>query len=69
MLESIILFHHFMNFLFPMNLYADFYKFFKCRLFYKNSRKSAENFEIIELIIDYFFSMIRVIIFIFSTCS
>jgi len=26
-----------------MNLFADFYKFFKCRLFNKNSRKSAEN--------------------------
>ena len=24
------------------NLLADFYKFFKCRLFYKNSRKSAD---------------------------
>ena len=29
--------------LFSMNLFADFSKFFKCRLFNKNSRKSAEN--------------------------
>ena len=32
-----------LNFLFFMNLFAEFYKFFKCRLFNKNSRKSTEN--------------------------
>ena len=26
-----------------MNLFADFYKFFNCRLFNKNSRKFTEN--------------------------
>ena len=26
-----------------LNLFADFFKFFKCRLFNKNSRKSPEN--------------------------
>ena len=36
-------FHHYIEFLIFMNLFADFYKFFKCRLFNKNSRKSAEN--------------------------
>ena len=32
-----------LNFLFFPNLSADFFKFFKCRLFNKNSRKSTEN--------------------------
>ena len=32
-----------LNFLFLTNLFADFYKFFKCRLFNKNSRKSTKN--------------------------
>ena len=32
-----------LNFLFSKNLSADFYKFFKCRLFNKNSKKSTEN--------------------------
>ena len=27
-----------------MNLFADFYKFFKCRLFNRNSRKSAKKY-------------------------
>ena len=31
-----------------MNFFADFYKFFKCHLFYKNSRKSLWKWEIIE---------------------
>ena len=35
----IILFY----FSFFTNLFAEFYKFFKCRLFNKNSRKSTEN--------------------------
>ena len=33
-----------LNFLFSLNLFADFFKFFKCRLFIDNSRKSAEIF-------------------------
>ena len=32
-----------LNFLFLTNLFADFYKFFKCHLFNKNSRNSTEN--------------------------
>jgi len=43
MLESIISFSFSLNFIFFMNLFADFFKFFKCRLFNKNSWKSAEN--------------------------
>ena len=45
---SIIIF----NFSFFTNLFADFYKFFKCRLFKKSSKTSAENiceeWEIVE---------------------
>ena len=33
-----------LNFLFSFNLFADFFKFFKCRLFNNNSRKSAKIF-------------------------
>ena len=32
-----------LNFLFSMNVFADFFQFFKCPLFNKNSRKSVEN--------------------------
>ena len=32
------------NFLFSLNLFADFFKFFKCRLFNNNSRKSSKIF-------------------------
>ena len=32
-----------LNFLFLTNLFADFDKIFKCRLFNKNARKSTEN--------------------------
>ena len=32
-----------LNFLVSLNLFANFFKFFKCRLFNNNSRKSAEN--------------------------
>ena len=53
-------------FSFFTNLFADFYKFFKCRLFYKTSRKSTKMFVKNErsekLLIEQenFFSMIRV---------
>ena len=45
MLESIISFSSciILNILFFTNLFADFYKFSKCRLFIENSRKSTEN--------------------------
>ena len=33
-----------LNFLLSKNLFADFNKFFKCRLFNNNSRKSAKIF-------------------------
>ena len=33
-----------LNFLSSLNLLADFFKFFKCRLFNNNSRKSAKIF-------------------------
>ena len=33
-----------LNFKFSLNLFADFFKFFKCRLFNNNSRKSAKRF-------------------------
>ena len=33
-----------LNFLSSLNLFADFFKFFKCRLFNKKSRKSAKIF-------------------------
>ena len=39
MLESDISFSSF----FFANLFADFFKFFKCRLFNNNSKKSTEN--------------------------
>ena len=32
-----------LNFLFSLNLFADFFEFFKCHLLNNNSRKSAEN--------------------------
>ena len=32
-----------LRFLFSLNLFADFFQFFKCRLFINNFRKSAEN--------------------------
>ena len=40
MLESIICFHHNIEFIIH---HADFYEFFKYRLFNQNSRKSTEN--------------------------
>ena len=33
-----------LNFLYSLNLFADFFKFFKCRLFNNNSRKSVKIF-------------------------
>ena len=33
-----------LNFLFSLNLFADFFKFFKCRFFNNNSRKFAKIF-------------------------
>ena len=33
-----------LNFIFSLNLFADFFKFFKCRLFNNNFRKSANIF-------------------------
>jgi len=42
MLESIVSYSS-LIFLFFMNLFADLFKFSKCRLFIKNSRKSTEN--------------------------
>ena len=42
--DQFFLFHHGIDFFLSfMNLFADFFKFFKCRLFIKNSRKSTEN--------------------------
>ena len=41
--KQLLLFHKYIEFLVFMNLFADFFKFFKCRLFNKNSRKSTEN--------------------------
>ena len=45
MLESIISFSslYWISYFFT-NLFADFYKFFKCRLFNENSRKSTESY-------------------------
>ena len=43
MLESTISFYHYFEFLTFYELFADFFKLFKCRLFNKNSRKSAGN--------------------------
>ena len=44
MLGSIISFSSLLKFLFFTNLFADFFKFFKSRLFNKNCRKSTEKF-------------------------
>ena len=43
MLESIISFSSLYWIPYFLNLFADLFKFFKCRLFNKNSRKSIEN--------------------------
>ena len=42
MLESIISYPYYLEYLFFMNLFAGFFKFFKCRLFNKNPRISTE---------------------------
>ena len=42
MLESTVSFHHYFDFLILYE-FADLFKFFKCRLFIKNSRKSTAN--------------------------
>ena len=51
MIESIIFFIVILNFLCFMNLFADFFKFFKCRLFNKipgNLHKTFENNETLD---------------------
>ena len=42
MLESTVSFHHYFDFLILYE-FADLFKFFKCRLYIKDSRKSTAN--------------------------